>query len=220
MSDIAELIEWYERMRTEDRRRVAAKVAAACAHDVGTPLNVVAGRLSLAIAREVESQDVRAAQHAAHKLSARIQSRLEQTRYRAPVETVELRETSRAVCERLQPLAIERGIELRVTGETSPCRWNHDTLQSVLSAWIMAGLINGSEGALTVAITSLSLDRGQHGVRPGRYHCVSLSLAVLDSLDPTLLTLSEEAMEGFEGWFGYEAAADRIDLSFNIRSSR
>jgi two-component system, NtrC family, sensor kinase len=171
-----------EQLRHADRLTTVGKLASGIAHELGTPLNVVAGRAKL-ISRDTSDESLREnafiiAQQA-DRMANIIRQLLDFSRRRAshksPTDLVAL---SRRTLELLQPLAQKRGLTLRVASAT------HNMFAEVDPGQIQQGLTNlvinaiqamDRPGEIEVAIARREV-RPPHEVdaAPGEYFSISV----------------------------------------------
>jgi signal transduction histidine kinase len=110
-----------EQLRRSDRLATVGRLAAEVAHEVGTPLNVIAERTKMARAGEVEPSDLRRTYDIildqAERITKTIRQLLRFSRQRATQKTnTNLRTLLESVRELLEPIAKKKAIEIRVEG--------------------------------------------------------------------------------------------------------
>jgi len=118
-AETARRITAVEQLRHEDRLRTVGRLASGIAHELGTPLNVIAGRAGLISSAEMpkseiaESADVIRAQ--ADRMTKIIRQLLDFARRPSSGKTkVDLKECAGNVQKLLQPLAQKRGISVTI----------------------------------------------------------------------------------------------------------
>lgn len=123
-----------EQLRHRDRLAMIGQIASGIAHEVGTPLNVIAGRARLIT--EPDATPEEAQQHAAaileqsERVAATIRQLLDFARRRGPQrDHVNLLDLSRRVLDLLRPLAAKRQIELVLSASSAPATAPVDAMQ-------------------------------------------------------------------------------------------
>ena len=107
-------------LRHADRLTTVGKLASGLAHELGTPLNVIAGRASMIASRELEDaseiQDsARIIGEQAERMTHIVRKLLDFARRQPPEKRrVELASLARTSVEMLEPLAKRRGVELSI----------------------------------------------------------------------------------------------------------
>ena len=129
-----------EQVRHADRLATVGGLAAGIAHEIGTPLAVVAGRAQMIV--RGEAQGVEVVENAAtvveqtKRIAAIIRQLLDFARKRPPARTrVDLLATARNVLSLLRPLADKRGVTLTLdeTAALGPAHVDEGQLQQVLT---------------------------------------------------------------------------------------
>jgi signal transduction histidine kinase len=109
--------ETVEQLRHRDRLALVGQVASGIAHEVGTPLNVIAGRARLITEPDTTSEEARTHAHVvldqSERVTATIRQLLDFARRRGPQHArINLHDVARRVLELLGPFATKRQVEL------------------------------------------------------------------------------------------------------------
>lgn len=121
-SESAARITALEQLRHADRLATVGKLAAGIAHELGTPLNVVAGRAKMLRKNPTDTGNV--AEYAAiiaeqaERMTVIIRQLLDFARRREPKNSAaDLGTIARAIARLLEPLARKHGVEVRVVAD-------------------------------------------------------------------------------------------------------
>jgi signal transduction histidine kinase len=111
--------ETVEQLRHRDRLALVGQIASGIAHEVGTPLNVIAGRARLITEPDTTLQEAgvhaRAVLEQSERVAAAIRQLLDFARRRGPQHApVNLHDLARRVLDLLRPLALKRQVELEL----------------------------------------------------------------------------------------------------------
>ena len=147
-----------EQLRHRDRLATVGKLASGLAHELGTPLNVVAGRAQLiATTPGLDGETVASARiidEQSRRMTGIIRQLLDFARRRGPsTERIDLVELARRTLHLLGPLAQKRRIELdlEVTpGGPIAAEVDHAQLQQALTNLVMNGVQAMDEGGRLV----------------------------------------------------------------------
>ncbi len=161
-AEIAARTRATDQLRHADRLATVGKLASGLAHELGTPLHVVAGHAKLIASGEVVEKE--AADGAAiiveqsGRMTLIIRQLLDFARRRGPQRAVcDLGEVVRNAVGMLEPLAQKREVRLQLSTESGPLLANVDTgqLQQALTNLIMNGLqaMSGG-GTLSVEVAA------------------------------------------------------------------
>jgi len=170
-------------LRHADRLKTVGRLASGMAHELGTPLNVMAGRADLIASGQLSPQQVQESAAAIKRETDRITGIVRQlldfarrtTPSRAPVDLNDLAERS---LELLKPLARKHQVQLRFQPHGEPCVADVDAgqLQQVVTNIVVNAIQSMSEpGPVTVRVlprqlTSLEADDGT----PRPCHCIEV----------------------------------------------
>jgi two-component system, NtrC family, sensor kinase len=174
-----------EQLRHADRLMTVGKLASGVAHELGTPLNVVAGRAQMILA-EVGTLDeardsARAVLEQARRMTQIIRQLLDFARRRAVrKERVALRRIAEITVEMLRPLADKRGVALSADGlGEEAAEVDEVQLQQALTNVVVNALqATGAGGAVHVTLHRTSaVPPADLGGPPGEY----LALRVHDT---------------------------------------
>ncbi len=127
-----------DQLRHAERLNTVGKLASGLAHELGTPLNVVAGRAHLIAAGRLDAEGVKRSARIIAEQSGRMAVLVRQLltfARRGGVETapVELDALAREATELLEPIAKPKHVELRLAGEPVVARANRAELMQVLT---------------------------------------------------------------------------------------
>lgn len=127
-------------MRRTDRLATVGQLAAGLAHEVGTPLGVIAGRAQMIASGEVVEREAldsaRIVAEQAKRISGIVRQLLDFARKRPPEMTsVDLRALARSTAELLEPMARKQGVSVELAPEepTGRARGDAGQLQQVLT---------------------------------------------------------------------------------------
>lgn len=196
-----------DQLRHRDRLALIGQIASGLAHELGTPLNVIAGRTRL-----MTKQSLSAEQLAAHvssvleqtqRMTSIIRQLLDFARRRGPDRgQVDLHDLCRRVLELLQPLAAKRNVRLTLLPASGECMAavDHNQIQQAVTNLVMnaiAAMPKGGEVTFSV--------RGESGDL--------LALAVQD----TGTGIAPKHLERiFEPFFTTQGAGEGTGLGLSI----
>lgn len=124
-----------EQLRHADRLKTIGQLASGVAHELGTPLNVVAGHARI-IAKDPEGRDAvangaRVIAEQADRMTTIIRQLLDFARRRTPkLESWDMTALARDTIAMLAPIAKKNGASLELTGGTEPVFANIDRFQA------------------------------------------------------------------------------------------
>ena len=172
-----------EQLRHADRLKTVGQLASGMAHELGTPLNVIAGRakmISQGVAQgDAAADGARIIVEQAARITAIIRQLLDFSRRRGPsLGPHDLRAIAARTAELLGPLARKRDVTLTVESPEGalPAQVDPVQLQQVLSNLVMNGLHAMPEGGRL----TIRLDRCRAtpppdvGGPPGEYAAISV----------------------------------------------
>lgn len=161
-----------DQLRHRDRLALVGQIASGLAHELGTPLNVVAGRARLMLESEAMTEatagHIRAVLEQTERMTLIIRQLLDFARRSGPdLGRVDLQALCGSVVELLRPLAKKRRVELCLRSASSDCTASVDynQLQQALSNLVMNAMqampdggqvtleINAQEAELIVSVT-------------------------------------------------------------------
>jgi signal transduction histidine kinase len=125
-SESAARIRAVEQLRHADRLSTVGKLASGLAHELGTPLNVVAGRAKMIATGEIESpeegtESARIIVEQAERMTRIVRQLLDFARRRGSEKrSSDLGALARQTAALLEPLAAKRGVSLRCEGPSAP----------------------------------------------------------------------------------------------------
>ena len=133
-----------EQLRHADRLKTVGRMASGIAHELGTPLSVVAGRAGLIGSGKLTTEEIAASAAAikaeADKMTKIIRQLLDFARANTPHKTaVDLRQVAGQTVDLLRPLAEKRNVELRLAAGGDPAVAEIDAgqIQQVLTNLIV-----------------------------------------------------------------------------------
>lgn len=124
-TESAQRVAALEQLRHADRLKTVGRLAAGIAHELGTPLNVVAGRAALIASGKLSENDVQASARTIKSEADRITSIVSQllafARRRAPQRSeTDLRALCGKTIELLRPLAEKQRVAIEATADSPP----------------------------------------------------------------------------------------------------
>jgi len=175
-----------EQLRHADRLKTVGQLASGVAHELGTPLNVIAGRAKMIAQRIVEGDDVldnaRIVAEQAARITTIIRQLLDFSRRRGPsLGAHDLRPIAARTAELLGSMARKRGVTLSVEKPDAalPAEVDPAQLQQVLTNLVLNGLQAMPEG-------------GHLTIRVGRHHAVPPADLGGDAADFAAITVEDE----------------------------
>jgi len=145
LNALGERLAERERMRHDDRLRTVGQLASGVAHELGTPLSVVAVRAKLIASGEATGDEVASNANAILEQSERmtrlVRQLLDYSRRggNGTTATVDLRHSMLQATEMLEPLARSRGVSIVAEGDPGDVQVRADAgqLQQVLTNLVM-----------------------------------------------------------------------------------
>ncbi len=215
-SETTARIETVEQLRHRDRLAMVGQISSGIAHEVGTPLNVIAGRARLISEADATLDEAR--QHAAaiieqsERVTAIIRQLLDFARRRGPhPEQVSLRDLTHRVLGLLRPLATKRQVVLVLHPDSIAATAEVDATQieQALSNLVL-NAIQAMAAAGTVSVLIGSSHRAAPaGGQPAEY----LTLTVQD--DGTGIA-KDDLAKIFEPFFTTHSAGEGTGLGLSI----
>lgn len=149
-----------DQLRHRDRLALVGQIASGIAHELGTPLNVVAGRTRLmaesGLTPEQISAHVRSVLEQTERMTSIIRQLLDFARRRGPdLGRVDLHDLCKRVLELLRPLAVKRQISLTLVAASGDCTAtvDYNQIQQAVSNLVvnaMQAMPSGGEVRLSV----------------------------------------------------------------------
>jgi signal transduction histidine kinase len=147
LSALGERLAERERMRHDDRLRTVGQLASGVAHELGTPLSVVAVRARLIASGEATGAEAvtnaTAILEQAERMTRLVRQLLDYSRRSTGTATlIDLRQAALQTVEMLEPIAKSRGVTLVPTCEpgTTEVRFDAAQLQQVLTNLVLNGI--------------------------------------------------------------------------------
>jgi signal transduction histidine kinase len=157
-----------EQLRHADRLKTVGRLAAGIAHELGTPLNVVAGRAELIQSGRLPSDEIAASAAAikaeADKMTRIIRQLLDFARASRPrIANVDLRSVVKRTLDLLQQLAVQRRVEFccELGTEAAMARIDADQIQQALANLV----VNAIQAMPSGGRVHISIDR-RKALRP------------------------------------------------------
>jgi signal transduction histidine kinase len=171
-----------EELRHADRLKVVGELASGVAHELGTPLNVVAARAKKiwrdqASGDEIE-QNARIIAEQADRMTAIVRQLLDFSRRRGPTTTVgDLYQITEKALAMLAPLAARHRVALAIAPKDQPvpARVDHSQMQQALTNIVVNGIQampNGGRLRVGIGRQRVHPPSGHPGPE-GEYLCVS-----------------------------------------------
>jgi len=159
LAETAARIEAMEQLRHADRLGTVGKLASGIAHEVGTPLNVVAGRARMIAAGESTgaeaAADARIITEQAERITRIVRQLLDFGRRRAAQKSrVDLRAVAGQTVALLAPLALKRGVALALEeGAPAPAEVDDGQMQQALANLVVNAIqATGRGGVVGIAL--------------------------------------------------------------------
>jgi signal transduction histidine kinase len=207
-----------EQLRHADRLKTVGQLASGVAHELGTPLNVIAGRAKMIAQRIVDGDDVvdnaRIVAEQAARITAIIRQLLDFSRRRGPsLGAHDLRPIAARTVEMLGALARTRGITLAVEGpETAlPAEVDPAQLQQVLTNLVLNGLQAMPDGGRL----TIRLDR-RHAVPPPDLGGPPADFAAMSVEDEGAGIAPEHLAHVFEPFFTTKDVGEGTGLGLSV----
>ncbi len=159
-SESAARLAALDQLRHADRLTTVGKLASGLAHELGTPLNVVAGHAKMLAAGELERpaervESARVIASQAERMTAIVRQLLDFARRRsADKRPLELGVLARQSVSLLEPLAARAGVKLSCATGPAPIRADAAQIQQALTNLVMNAIqasARGSEVAVSVS---------------------------------------------------------------------
>lgn len=177
-------VEAVDQLRHADRLRTVGRLASGLAHELGTPLNVVAGRAGLISSGKLSEKEIvesaETIRDESHRMTGIIRQLLDFARRSTPQPTsTDLRQIAEGTLDLLTALAEKSDVQLKIDCEETPfpIRLDVEQLQQVLSNLVINAIQSMPQGGVvTVGLRketeSLHTDGGEM-IAP--YYCVTVA---------------------------------------------
>lgn len=171
-----------EQLRHADRLTTVGKLAAGVAHELGTPLNVVAGRAKMIASGEAAGEQVpenaRIIADQADRIAQIVRQLLDFARRRTPrKERHDLREISERTAALLRPTAGARGVRLRTEGDARLAEVDAGQIQQALANLVINGVHATHNGGEIAVRTLLARARPPVDIGGDERECAVLEVA-------------------------------------------
>ncbi|MBL8633354.1 MAG: hypothetical protein JNM40_09010 [Myxococcales bacterium] len=200
-------VETVDQLRHRDRLALVGQIASGLAHELGTPLSVIAGRAKLLLEPSLAPTDLpahsRSIVEQTERMTRLIRQLLDFARRRGPeLGPVDLRSLCRHSLELLEPLARKRNVVLRLESSDDNCTASVDYNQ-----------IQQAVSNLVINAVQAMPSGGQVVVRVLRPHAGTIEISVAD----TGIGIAKENLQRiFEPFFTTQAAGDGTGLGLSI----
>ncbi|QDV85697.1 sensor histidine kinase [Planctomycetes bacterium TBK1r] len=159
-------------IRHTDRLGTVGTLAAGMAHEMGTPLNVVAGRANLIASGKLSAEEIeqsaKTIKSEAERMTTIIRQLLDFAR-QSPSEhsTIDVRNVARKTCELMETLAEKSSCKIVLHTDDDPCRINGDAtqIQQVLTNLITNAIQATPDGGNIIVAVERQCDANQVCVR-------------------------------------------------------
>ncbi len=171
-----------EQLRHADRLKTVGRMASGIAHELGTPLSVVAGRAGLIgsgkLSADEVGQSAAAIKAEADKMTKIIRQLLDFARANTPRKAaVDLRQVARQTVDLLRPLAEKRNVELRLAaGDPAVAEIDAGQIQQVLTNLLVnavEAMPGGGKADITIRSQAACPPEGGDA-RPSHYYAVEV----------------------------------------------
>ena len=207
-----------EQVRHTDRLTTMGQLASGVAHELGTPLNVIAGRAEMLVTGEASGDEVgdngRIILEQANLMTALIRQLLDFSRRQAPhFGVVSLRAVAAHVLDLLGAFARRRGLHTELIATDDPLLVSADQnqIQQVVTNVVMNGLQSMREGGrLTVRVgRRAATPPGDQTATEKDYACVVIE-------DEGSGIAPEDMSRIFEPFFSTKAVGEGTDLGLSV----
>lgn len=171
-----------DQLRHADRLKTLGQLASGVAHELGTPLSIIAGRAKKGRSGTQDPEEQRKGLalivEQAERMTVIIRQLLDFARRRGTRLGVrDLRQVARGTLDMLAPLAEKHGVTVRLGdgGPPVPAEVDATQLQQALTNVAMNGIqaMRGSGGELRVTVERThAVPPPDHGATPGEYACI------------------------------------------------
>lgn len=219
-SESAARVRAVEQLRHADRLTTVGKLASGLAHELGTPLNVVAGRAKMIASGEIESpeegtESARIILEQAERMTRIVRQLLDFAR-RRPGEkhSTELGALARQTASLLQPLAAKGGVSLACEEPAGPVHATVDAaqIQQALTNLVVNAIqASGRERSVRIGVAvRATAPEGPRGPRPeGPW-------ALLEVQDEGVGIAADQLPEVFDPFFTTKAVGEGTGLGLSI----
>ena len=215
-SEMRARIETIEHLRHADRLMTVGKLASGIAHELGTPLNVVAGRAKMIASGEIPPSDVKEnatiIADQADRITRIVRQLLDFARRRTPrKEPVDLLALARQTTELLRPMAEKQKVALRVEGEPRVIEVDGVQIQQALTNLVVNGIQAMPSGGELVVRTDRRLVRSPPDLERRELPC-----AVVEVRDTGVGIEKDHAAHLFEPFFTTKDVGQGTGLGLSV----
>jgi signal transduction histidine kinase len=204
-----------EQLRHADRLSTVGKLASGLAHELGTPLNVVAGRAKMIASDEIESpeegrESARIIAEQAERMTRIVRQLLDFARRGVSEKrSTDLAALARQTAALLEALGTKRGVRLRCAEPAQPVWAEVDAAQiSQALTNLVVNAIHASAAGSEVTLAAASCDTAPEG-RTGRW-------AVLEVRDRGTGISAEQLPEIFDPFFTTKPVGEGTGLGLAV----
>jgi len=208
-----------EQLRHADRLSTVGKLAAGLAHELGTPLNVVAGRARVIASGEIEGEEegvecARIILGQADRMTAIVRQLLDFARRRSGEKrSVDLAALARETSRLLEPLAAKRGVVVRCEIESGPLSVRADVAQ--IQQALMNLVMNGVQASAAGSEVKVAL-RASAGRAPSQRERAATPHVVLEVSDRGVGIASHQLEQVFDPFFTTKAPGEGTGLGLSV----
>ena len=207
-----------DQLRHADRLRTVGRLASGLAHELGTPLNVVAGRASLIASRKLSGDEIVDSAETIRAESNRMITIIRQLldfarRSKPQPKATNLRQVILGTFDLLRAIAEKNNVQLRLDceGKDYPIQLDVEQLQQVLSNLIVNAIQSmAAGGTVRVGLYKDSTIKRSDGIeQTGPYYCMTVT-------DEGVGILPEDLEHVFEPFFTTKKVGEGTGLGLSI----
>jgi two-component system NtrC family sensor kinase len=163
-----------EQLRHADRLATVGMLAAGVAHEIGTPLSVVAGHAQMIAGREVTGEKViesaRVIDAQVNRVARIVRQLLDFARHKGPEGgSVDAYAVATSVVELVEPSARKTGVRIRVVGHASDALIDEESLVQVLTNLLVNAVHASSDGGEVTVIVERVLAKPPGAAMEGAF---------------------------------------------------
>ena len=164
-----------DQVRHADRLATVGKLAAGVAHEIGTPLSVVAGHAQMIAGREVAGEKVlesaRIIDAQVNRVARIVRQLLDFARRKGPEGgSADVLVTVTSAVELLEPSAQKKGVHVRVRGDAPKAQVDGESMGQIITNLLMNAVHASSDGGeITVTVEGVLATPPGEGAREGAF---------------------------------------------------